>query len=86
MLKVLDGVLSQPAAERLMRETMTEALAQDPIKFFEDFVMPLLPKEQLIRTEEIDKAPLRIIMTSDGVNMSGSVDTDRMMDTPTSGN
>lgn len=73
-LDALDSILSHPAAQTLLAESFKDRLTADPVAFFETFVMPLLPKESLVRHggDEDVRAPIRIMMTDE--NGSSGID------------
>lgn len=62
-LMLLDKVLSKEKNKKLLEIALGKEFRADPMKFFRQIIMPLLPKEQILKMEGQDKAPIRISIT-----------------------
>lgn len=62
-LRVLDKMLSRKGNQARLLEDLQLEFRADPTKFFKDIIMPLLPKEAVIKSFEGDQAKvgLRIL-------------------------
>ena len=66
-LEVLDELLSQAGNVEALRADLQKRFDAGPAKFFERFVMPLLPKESLVKLETANVNPIRILGPDDPV-------------------
>ena len=51
-LSALDGILAQDGSKRTLAQALKDEFTANPVKFFKDFVMPLLPKEAKVVVEQ----------------------------------
>jgi hypothetical protein len=47
-LQILDEILEEAENQEAMREALTGMLRRDPVRFFRDIVMPLLPRHAVL--------------------------------------
>lgn len=57
----LDVMLNKAKNLKRLDRFLQKAFDKDPIKFFKDFVMPLVPRNQIITVEGAEKLPVRIL-------------------------
>jgi len=60
-LEVLDELLGETKNVTKLRNALQGRFDDDPAAFFSAFVMPLLPKESLVKLETHASAPIRIL-------------------------
>jgi hypothetical protein len=74
-LRILDKVCKRSRnKEALFRALQTEFL-DDPVRFFKTLVMPLLPKESLVKLEQASKVPVRLTDAAPGAESEPSPKT-----------
>jgi hypothetical protein len=66
-LHLLDEVVGADKNLKLLRWKLNEVFKKDPVRFFERFVMPLLPKEALVKLETVEKARVRVLIGNEKV-------------------
>ena len=83
-LQTLDCLLATEASQKLLHDSMEERLVTDPLGFFEDFVMPNLPKQTLMEVRRDTKATLSIILTEEVVGQEdrSSINHPAIIDSP----
>lgn len=64
-LQQLDNLLQEPQNLETLRNSMQEAFDTAPLRFFEDFVMPNLPKQMTLEASQDNKAHLSITFTEE---------------------
>lgn len=62
-LHALDTVLARRANQLRLVDAFQERFDQDPVKFFEDFAMPLMPRQLAVDTGDQGRAQLQIVIT-----------------------
>lgn len=73
-LETLDAMLAERSNVELLHNDLQETFNQDPSKFFQDFVMPLLPKEQAISMDTKEGAGIRIFFEPGKGQLSAGAD------------
>lgn len=59
-LRELDEMLLKGRSCAILSEALQDELKRDPIGFFKTIVMPLIPRESLLRLESGERLPVRI--------------------------
>lgn len=76
-LKALDGMLAKTTNLRRLIADMEKEFRNSPTDFFDRFVRPLLPKEQLLRLGSADRLPVRIVWEINNENDQGQGSVER---------
>ena len=58
-LQVLDELLSQDDNQEQLRAALDSLFKRDPVRFFRNIVMPLLPRHAVMTMESITPEPVR---------------------------
>lgn len=62
---LLDKVVAKAPNQKLIEEALQTAITKAPLTFFRDFVMPLLPKESLVKVDAPQKVAVRIYLAEE---------------------
>ena len=61
-LRELDEMLAKGKNKTVLSKALEVALRDDPVDFFRVIIMPLIPKESLVRLESGERFPVRITL------------------------
>lgn len=62
---ILDRILGLASNQKVMEQKLTARLLKDPVWFFRALVIPLVPKEQIMKLERAEKSPVRVTFEDD---------------------
>lgn len=62
---ILDRILANAKNQQIMERRLTEKLRKDPVWFFRALVIPLVPKEQVMKLETAERSPVRVTFTDE---------------------
>ncbi len=60
-LAILDKILGKESNKKLLEYKLEQEFKKNPVLFFRQIVMPLIPREHLVKEDRAEKAPIRIL-------------------------
>ena len=75
-IATIDSIMGDSANLALFRDRLQEAFSEDPIRFFQELVMPLIPRNHALTTDEGKGIDINIIMKGSDTKQVKCTDPD----------